>query len=152
MKNIFKKKSETNAPFNQIGTVKAAPIEQKKAEKSWVSESLFIQGGNAFFTFLFIALLLALMMVTSGRSKYSEAGPLTEDKLVYIFRTKSAGELKALNQHSSEEFNVLLYNKSVMLDTSTSLEHNGNHFYIIDNISDFEELQLNVNEFVETFK
>ena len=75
-----------------------------------------------------------------------------EDKLVYVFRTKSADELKELSQHSSEEFNVLLYNKSVVLDTSTNLEHNGNHFYIIDNISDFEELQLNVDEFVEALK
>lgn len=75
-----------------------------------------------------------------------------EDKLVYVFRTKSTDELKSLSQHSSEEFNVLLYDKAVTLDTNVTLEHNGNKFYIIDNISDFGELQMNINEFVETLK
>lgn len=84
MKNPFKKKSDINAPFQPIDTVKASLSEKTKVKESWVDQSIFLQGGNAFFTFLFVALLLALIFYSSGKSQYFEAGPLSEDKIIYI--------------------------------------------------------------------
>lgn len=88
-----------------------------------------------------------LFIITDGRFENEIFSK--EDKLVYVFRTKTQTEINALKGHSSEEFNVLLYNKAILLDTSTELEHNGNKFYILDNLTDFEELELNVRDFVE---
>lgn len=72
------------------------------------------------------------------------------DKLAYVFRTKNEEELKSLKGHSSEEFNLELYHKAVCLDTDTRLEYAGAEFFIIDNLTDFEELAMNVDNFLET--
>lgn len=87
-------------------------------------------------------------VVSDGRFKNELLEPT--DKLVYVFRSKKEEELKDLAGHASEEFNLELYQKAVCLDTSTKLEYNGAEFFIIDNLTDFEELALNVDDFLET--
>jgi UPF0755 protein len=82
MINLFKKKRDENAPFQPIEGVKAPAAPREKKMKT--STSLYVDGGNAFFTFVLVALMMALLLVTTGRSRFYEPGPLEAEKIVYI--------------------------------------------------------------------
>lgn len=85
-------------------------------------------------------------IITDGRF---ENELLDDAILVYIFRPKVDKELVALKEHASEAFNLELYNKAVIADTSILLNHADRDFYILDNLGDLEELEMNVETFLE---
>ena len=105
-------------------------------ENAWANETKARTTGKTYY------------VVSDGRFKSELLEPT--DKLAYVFRSKSQEELKSLKGHSSEEFNLELYHKAVCLDTNTKLEYAGAEFFIIDNLTDFEELAMNVYDFLET--
>lgn len=87
-----------------------------------------------------------IFIIADGRVLNEILSP--EDELIYVFRTKSHEELVELGKHTSEQMGVDLYHAAVLLDTGTKLDYLEHEFYVMDNISDLNELCMNVMDYV----